>query len=483
MNLDAGQLVLAPRQPFQIKQRSGSVLLLAAIVLLAGCKVGPDYQRPAVETPTEWRWKAAEPRDHVPRGAWWKVFDDASLNSLQEQAAAGNLELRAAFARVEQARAAARISRSEFFPALQAQPNFVRYRTSGNSPSPVPFPVPSFTQQQWAVPFDLSYELDLWGRVRRSFESAQQLALSAVAARETVLLTLQADVAATYFSIQSANREVALLTEAIQLRREALQIFEQRLSAGIGTEFEVERGGVEVASAEADLQNAQRRRAELINALALLLGKAPSGFEPQVGEAPMKLPLIAPDLPSTLLERRPDVAQAERELGSRMAEIGVAKAAFFPAVHLTASGGVLSGDVSDLFLWDSRTWAIGPSITLPIFLGGRNRAGLERAQAAYEEGVALYRQRVLGAFKDVEDSLSALQFLQEEVAARQRAAQSAQRAGSLAMERYRAGSVNFLEVVDAERVRLLNELAKLLITREQQLATVRLIKAFGGGWE
>ena len=462
-------------------------LTLAALLVLpwfpAGCKLGPDYRRPTVETPLDWRWKVAEPRDHVPRGAWWTVFADPALNALQEQAAAGNLELQAAMARVEQARAAARISRAEFFPALQAQPNFVRYRTSGHSPSPVPFPVPSFTQQQWTVPLDLSYEADLWGRVRRSFESAQHLALGAAAARQAVLLTLQGDVAATYFSLQSATREIALLTEAIQLRRQALQIFEQRLSAGLGTEFEVERGRVEVASAEADLQGAQRRRAEHLNALALLSGKAPRNFGAPEHAEETHLPEIAPDLPSSLLERRPDVAQAERELASRMAQIGVARAAFFPAVHLTAGGGFLSGELSDLFLWESRTWSIGPSVTFPLFLGGRNKAGLERAEAAYEEGVAEYRQSVLVAFGEVEDSLAALQFLRGESAARRNAADAARKAARLSLERYRAGAVNFLEVVDSENVRLVNELARVRITNDQLLATVRLIKALGGGWE
>ena len=471
---------LPPTSPIRLCFRP---MLLSVILILTGCKVGPDYRRPAIETPPDWRWKTAQPQDHVPRGAWWRVFDDAALDALQEQAAQGNLDLQAAFARVEQARAAARINRSEFFPTLTGQGNFTRYRTSGHAPSPVPFPVPSFIQQQWTVPFDLSYELDLWGRVRRSFESAQQLALSAVAARQSVLLTLQGDVAATYFSLQTADREIALLNQAILLRREALQIFEQRLGAGMGTEFEVERGRVEVASAEADLQAAQRRRAEHINALALLLGTTAASFNPGTNAAPLRLPVVAPDLPSALLERRPDVAQAERELASRMAQIGVAQAAFFPAVHLTASGGFLSGEVSDLFLWDSRTWSIGPSVTMPLFLGGRNKAGLERARASYEEGVALYRQRVLVAFKEVEDSLAAIQFLQLESAARRRAAAAAQQAARLSLERYRAGAINFLEVVDSENVRLLNELAQIRITNDQFLATVRLIKALGGGWE
>jgi outer membrane protein, multidrug efflux system len=457
--------------------------VLALLILVSGCKLGPDYRRPEVAAPPEWRWKTAEPSDHAPRGRWWNIFEDPALDDLEERGAAGNLELMAAFARVEQARASARVTRADLFPTAQAQGDFIRYRTSGNAPSPVPFPVPSFTQQQWTVPFDLSYELDLWGRVRRSFEAARHLAAGAEAARQSVLLTLQGDLAAMYFSLRSADREIRLLSSSIQLRREALTIFEQRLSAGLGTEFEVERGRVEVASAEADLQNARRRRAEYFNALALLSGQAPSTFELALPEWEPRLPVVAPDIPSSLLERRPDVAQAERELAARLAQIGVAQAAFFPSVRLTARGGLLSGELSDLFAWESRVWSIGPSVGIPLFEGGRNRAGLERARAAYEEGVALYRQRVLVAFREVEDSLAALQFLRHEGASRTSAATAATHAARLSLERYQAGSINFLEVVDSENVRLLNELARVRVENEQLLATVRLIKALGGGWE
>jgi outer membrane protein, multidrug efflux system len=473
-----------------LDETSGSILrrcvsagLFAVLILAPGCKLGPDYRRPEVDAPPDWRWKAAEPNDHVPRGEWWKVFEDPVLDALERQAIAANLELQAAFYRVEQARANARINRADFFPSIQGQGALTRYRTSGNAPSPVPFPIPSFTQQQWTVPFDLSYELDLWGRVRRSFEAAQNLAMSAEAARQSVLLTLQGDLAASYFSMRAADREVELLGRSIELRTEAVKIFEQRLSAGLGTEFEVERGRVEVASAEADLQNAQRRRAEHFNALALLSGRAPAAFDLVIPEGESRLPMVAPDLPSSLLERRPDVAQAERELAARLAQIGVSKAAFFPSVRLTARGGLLSGELSDLFAWESRIWTLGPSVSLPLFEGGRNRAGLERARAAYEEGVALYRQRVLVAFREVEDSLAALRFLELESKARLAAAAAATQAAKLSLERYQAGAVNFLEVVDSENVRLFNELASVRVHNEQLLATVRLIKALGGGWE
>ncbi len=454
------------------------------LLFLGSCTVGPDYHRPSVETPLDWRWKVAEPRDHVPRGEWWIVFGDPALNTLEEEAIAGNLGLQAAMFRVEQARAIARITRADFYPNLDAAAVFSRHRTSGNAPSPVPqFDVPSFQQTTWSTPLDLSYEIDLWGKVRRAFESSRNLAFGAEAARQSILLTLQADVATAYFSLLSTKDQVALLTKTIEIRDEALGLIRQRAQVGIGNEFEVQRALVEVETAKADLAATQQRQAEWHNSLAILCGKSPYVFKPALADTLPLLPSVAPDLPSALLERRPDVAEAERQLAARNAQIGVAKAAFFPVVRLTASGGFLSGELEDLFEWESRVWSISPSISLPIFAGGRNRAGLERARAAYEEGVALYREQVLVAFGEVEDSLAALSFLGEQGRARGAAATAAANAARLSFERYRAGSVNFLEIVDSEQARLANELARVLVENQQFLATVRLIKALGGGWE
>jgi multidrug efflux system outer membrane protein len=460
-----------------------SWLWVGVLVLAPGCKLGPDYKRPEVAVPKDWRWKPAEPTDAVPRGPWWTIFEDPALNALEEQAATANQNLRAAVARVNQARATARLRRADLLPTLESNPSWVRYRTSGTRPSPVDFPVPSFTQQQWDIPFDLTYEVDLWGKVRRSFEAARHEAAAAEAGRESIMLTLQSDVAGNYFSLRSTEREIRLLEDAIRIRRDALQIFEARLKAGLGSEFEVQRAIVEVASAEADLAAAQRRRVELLNALAVLCGQTPPDFNPEIGASEIIVPVVAPDIPSSLLERRPDVAEAERQMAARNAEIGVAQTAFFPSIRLTGSGGLQSGAIEDLFKWDSRTWSIGPEINVPIFQAGRGGANLRRARAAYEEAVAVYRQRVLLAFQDVDDSLAALRFLKDQARARQTGAESAGNAARLALQRYTAGAVNFLEVVDAESARLQNELARIRIANEQLIATVRLVKALGGGWQ
>jgi multidrug efflux system outer membrane protein len=475
-------LHVAPSLLRRFREPRRGALPLLALFLTSGCVVGPDYERPVVQMPEQWRWKVAEPKDDAPRGDWWTVFNEPELNGLQAEARDGNLDLQAAFHRVDQARAVARVSRAEFFPTLDAAADWSRYRTSGNSPSPVPFPIPSFTQEQWRAGLDLSYELDLWGRVRRSFESARYLAMSAQAAYQSVLLSLQADVAANYFSLKGAELQIKVLEQTLDIRTNAFEAIEQRVNAGFGTEFEIQRAKVEVAAAEAALQVALRRRAELANALAVLCGIPAPSFDAQVSLEVRPLPTVAPNLPSTLLERRPDVAEAERQLAARNADIGVAKAAFFPVVSLTAAGGYLSGDVSDLFLWDSRTWLINPTISLPIFAGGRNKANLERSRAAYEESVAIYRQRVLVAFQEVEDSLAALRFLASEVTALETAMVAARNAASISFDRYRAGAINFIELVDAEARRLEAELALVRSATEQRLAMVRLLKALGGGW-
>lgn len=458
-------------------------LVTAVAALLAGCVVGPDYERPTVETPQDWRWKVAEPRDEVPRGEWWTVFGDPQLDELQRMAMQDNLDLQAAFYRIEQSRATARVSRSEFFPVLNANGDWFKYRTSGNSPSPVGYPIPSFTQEQFTGVLDLSYEIDLWGRVRRSFESARYLAMSTEAAYQATLLALQADVALTYFAIQGTEEQINILRQTIAIRTNAFEVIERRVNAGFGTDFEIERSKVEVAGAKAGLEAARQRRAELVNALAVLCGTPPSMFDGVISTNIAPLPQIAPNLPSDLLERRPDVAEAERELASRNAQIGVAKAAFFPVVSLTARGGYLSGELSDLFDWDSRVWALNPTIALPVFAGGRNRANLERSKMAFEEGVALYRQKVLVAFREVEDSLAALGFLEDQASFLEEAAEAARNSARISWARYRTGSINFIDLVDSEAVRLQAELTSIQAATEQRLAMVRLIKAMGGGWD
>jgi multidrug efflux system outer membrane protein len=302
-----------------------------------------------------------------------------------------------------------------------------------------------------------------------------------------VLLTLNSDVAQNYFALRSLDAEIATVNSTVDLRHEQVRLVRSRLEGGIGSELDVAQAETELATTEADAASLAQRRDQLENAIAILVGENPANFKLAALENANtnwnpQPPEIPAGLPADLLERRPDVAQAERQLASANAKIGVAKAAFFPVLSLTGSGGYLSGDVESLFNWDSHTWSIGPSLSLPIFAGGRNRANYQRSQAAFDEAVALYRQRVLVAFGEVEDSLSGIQHLAVQSQAQQRAVASAQRAADLATDRYRSGIVAYIEVIDASRDTLTAERANAQLAGQRLIASVQLIKALGGGW-
>ncbi|HWW00819.1 MAG TPA: multidrug efflux RND transporter permease subunit [Candidatus Acidoferrum sp.] len=463
-------------------------LLLATSPAGAGpLTIGPDYHSPTNSSPATYKaaelgnWKEGEPLDRVPKGNWWGAFNDPGLEELEAQALQANQTLKGAVARVEQSRATARVARGELLPSLNLAPSFARQRYSPNQS-------PSFgnvTANTFSVPLDLSYEIDLWGRVRRSFESARADAQASLADYYNVLLALQTDVAQNYFTLRALDAEIATVAGTVALRHEQVNLVRSRFEGGIGNELDVARAETELATTEADAASLARRRTELENALAILAGSNPSTFRLPAGTTTSwnpQPPEIPAGLPAELLERRPDVAEAERQLAASNARIGVAKAAFFPVVTLTASGGYLSGELDSLFKWDSRVWSIGPSVSLPIFAGGRNRANYRRSQAAFDEAVARYRQQVLLAFGDVEDSLSAIRHLADQSAAQERAVAQARRAADLATDRFRSGIVSYLEVVDADREALSAERTNNQLAGQRLTAAVQLIKALGGGW-
>lgn len=449
--------------------------------------VGPDYRPPTNSSPAVYKaealgsWKQGRPLDKLPKGNWWVVFGDEALNQLEEQSTRQNQNLKAAVARVSEARATARVARGELMPSLALAPNWTRQRFSPNQ-------VPSFgnlTGNNFSVPLDFSYELDLWGRVRRSFESARAEAQASLADYYNVLLTLQSDVAQNYFGLRSLDAEIATVSGTVELRRAQVKLVRSRFEGGIGNELDIARAETELATTEVEAASLAQRRTELENALAVLAGDNPAVFHLPArtpNDWNPVAPEIPPGLPSELLERRPDVSESERLLASANARIGVAKAAFFPVISLTASGGYLSGELDSLFNWDSRVWSIGPSISLPIFAGGRNRANYRRSQAAFEEAVARYRQQVLVAFGDVENSLASIRYLADQSAAQQRAVTQARRAADLATERYRSGIVSYIEVIDASRDALQAERGAAQLAGQRLIATVQLIKALGGEW-
>jgi multidrug efflux pump len=472
---------------------SGAVLLVLvgslAAVQAGPLTVGPDYHAPTNALPPEYKdagmssWQPGRPLDNVPKDAWWQVFADTNLDALEGQAGLANQQLQAAVARVDQARAVARVARADLLPSVDLDPSLTRQRYSPNQD-------PSFgniTATTLSVPLDLSYEVDLWGRVRRGFESAREDAQASLANYYNVLLTLQADVGQNYFSLRSLDAEIATVAGTVDLRREQVQLVRSRYAGGVGSELDVAQAETELATTEAEAASLAHQRDELENAIAILVGENPATF--RLAALPLgdkiwspEPPAVPAGLPADLLERRPDVAAAERQIASANAKIGVAKGAFFPVITLTGSGGYLSGDVESLFNWNSRVWSIGPGISLPLFAGGRNRANLQRAWNAYYESVALYRQQVLVAFGDVENSLSGIRHLAVQSEAQTRAVTAARRASELATQRYRSGIVAYLEVVDASRDALTAERANAQLAGQRLITTVQLIKALGGGW-
>ena len=463
---------------------------LGALVLLTGCSVGPDYKQPAaVGVPVDWRWKPAEPNDALAKGNWWELFHDPELNRLEDQAGAQNQNLQEAVARVDEARSRARLTGAAFFPSLKFDPSYSRTQLPADDPQFSFVPIPGITSHQprpydsFSVPVDLSYEIDLWGRVRRSFQSAQAQAQASVADYENVLLTLHSDVAVEYLTLCEYDLETQILQETVKQRTESLRITKVRVEAGRATNLDVAQAQTDLTNAEAQLDGVQQSRAETLDALAELCGTNATDLNVPFRPLDIAPPVIPAGLPCSVLERRPDVAEAERTMAARNEQIGVAYAAFFPAVSLTGQGGVLSAHAMDLFHWQNTIWSYGPSISLPIFQGGQNVSNLQVARAQYNQSVAAYRQSVLGAVKDVEDALADLKFLGREKEALRQSVGSAKQATKLQFDRFRVGETNYTDVIVSTDTELNAERSEAQVEGQQLYATVRLIKALGGGWD
>jgi multidrug efflux system outer membrane protein len=470
------------------RSRAPFFLISASLLALSGCAVGPDYKKPTTPPAEKFvenaPWKEAAPKDALPKGNWWKIFNDPALDQLETQVGAANQTLAAAVARRDQARAIARVTLGDYFPTINLDPTASRARFSGNRQVQTPSTRASYTTNSFNLPLDLSYELDLFGRVRRSVEAAQALADASEATYVNVLLSVQADVAQTYFILRSLTAESDLVKRSIQTRQDALDLVKKRYAGGASGQLDVFRAEAELASAQSDALALDQRRTSLRHALAVLCGQTPETFtfnedKPLLRANPPALPI---GLPSEMLERRPDVAAAERTLAAANAQIGVAKAAYFPSIRLIGSAGYNSDDVDTLFKWNSRQWSLGPSISLPLFQGGRIRANYDRSLAAYEEAIANYRQRVLTAFQDVDDGLSGLRYLDQQAAVLDRAVNSSRKAADLSTVRYKAGLVSYLEVVDSERTALANERIATQLNAQRFTASVLLVKALGGSW-
>ncbi len=471
--------------------RSTVAFALTAVLglLMLGCTaVGPNYARPKEAVPNTFKeagpWREAVPQDLLARGDWWELFNDPTLNDLETQAQKTNLGLQVAAARVQQAQAVAGISGSFLYPEVNFNPSAIRYavsKTRPDQPSKQPGNV-AYVINDFRIPLYASYEVDVWGKIRRLTEAADAQAKANLAAYYTVLLTLEGDIAQTYFLLRASDEDLRILRENIELRRHARDLVAARTKGGLSSELDLARVQTELSFTQADAQAATKRRTELEYTLAVLVGVQPEQFHIEERPFELKAPAIPVGLPSDLLQRRPDIAEAERRLAARNAEIGVAKAAYFPSIRLTGALGVESFDVSDLLNQNSRIWAMGASLWQPVFNAGRIGFDVDRAKAAYAENLAAYRERILRAFQEVESSLAGLRILDQQAQYQASALENADKATQLATARYKSGLVALIEVIDAQRTSLQAQRQALQVLNTQMLTTVALIKALGGGW-
>ncbi|HEY1396876.1 efflux transporter outer membrane subunit [Roseateles sp.] len=461
--------------------------LLAALVL-AGCATPPPIDQSRVPvTPTafkaqvpqatatvgEARWAVAPPADAEPRGDWWLAFGDATLNDLIRRSLVNNNDLQGAAARLAQARALLRSTNADRLPQVGASAGATRGTVAGQGPA---------ATTVYNAGLGASWEVDLSGRLSEATRAASLDAQSREALLQSTRLMVQADVAQTYLALRFADQERRLVRDTVAAYRETLALTQRRYQAGDVAELDLARVQTEVASTEAEAISLDRRRAELENALSVLLGEPASGFKVAEDTALAPLPSIPSGLPSTVLARRPDVAASQRSLLAAQSRVGVAQAAWFPSLTLTANGGYASPELSDVFRWSARAWSVDALLSLPIFDGGRRKAGVESAKAGLDLAMASYRQQLLQALREVEDSLVGLQTLSAQAEVQGQAVQSSTRATALSDSRYRNGLVSQLDLLDARRSELRNRRAALQVQAAQYQATVGLVRALGGGW-
>jgi len=469
---------------------SARAALVAAAILAVGCTVGPDYVKPAVETPPAFKeaqeWKVAQPRDSLPRDKWWEVFDDPLLNGLVAQVEINNQNVKFAEANVRQARALTDQARSAFFPTVTGNASATRaggQRGGGNtSNSGVGGGGGSGPVNLYNVSLDATWELDLWGRVRRNVESSEAATQASVADLGGATLSAQALLATDYLLLRVQDADIELLQRTVAEYEKSLQLTRNQYAVGVVGRSDVVLAETQLKSTQAQAINAGIQRAAFEHAIAVLMGKPPADFS--IAPMPLKqtFPGIPAGLPSELLERRPDIAAAERRAAAANAQIGVAEAAFFPTVTLSATGGFASSTIANLFSAPARYWSVGAALAQTIFDAGLRKAQTEQAIAAYDANVATYRQTVLGGFQEVEDNLAALRLLEQQAAVQDEAVKAARESVTITLNQYRAGTANYLAVVVVQAALLNNERAAVTILGQRYAVSVALIKALGGGW-
>ncbi len=462
------------------------VLLAAVVLQFSGCAVGPKYRTPVVETPSAYKeagnWKPAQPNDQNLGGNWWAIFQDPQLDSLEVQVNVSNQNLKAAEAQYQQARAVLRYYRADYYPTVTAGLSASRTRVSAHRPPPSSI-FDGITYNDFVLPFDFSYQADVWGRVRRTVESYREQAQASAADLATVNLSMHADLAIDYFQARSLDAQEQLLNSTVKQYEAALELTQSRFQGGLSSEVEFQQAKTQLDTTRALAIDVGVLRAQYEHAVAILIGKPPSELSLP------SLPLTAPpppipvSVPSELLERRPDIAAAERRVAAANAQIGVAKSAYYPLINLAGSGGFESSSITTLLTGPSGLWSLGASALGTVFDVGRRRALTDQARASYDFQVAAYRESVLAGFQQVEDNLAAVKILENEAKVQDEAVEAAQRSLDLSITRYKGGVTSYLEVITAQSAALADEVTAVNILGRRMAHTILLIQALGGGWD
>jgi NodT family efflux transporter outer membrane factor (OMF) lipoprotein len=465
------------------------VALAAPLMLLTACTVGPDYVRPTAEAPAAFKemdgWKQAQPRDQELKGKWWEAYNDPLLNSLEEQVNISNQNLAQAEAQYRQARALVQSARAAYFPTVSTNASGSRSSASSSFSSQQLQSINPVTRgitNNYLLSMDAVWELDLWGKVRRTVESNEASAQASAADLEAARLSAHAELAQDYIQLRALDTQKQLFDDTVAAYEKSLQLTQNQYAAGIVAKADVILAQTQLKSTQAQAIDVGVQRAQFEHAIALLIGKPASVFS--IAPAPLTatLPAVPIGVPSELLERRPDVAAAERLVAAANAQIGVAIAAYFPSLTLSASGGYQSSSWSNWLTLPSRFWAVGPALAATLFDGGLRRAQTDQAIAVYDGNVAAYRQTVLTGFKEVEDNLAALRILEQEAEVQDEAVQSARQTVVLTTNQYKGGRVNYLNVTVVQAAALNNERTAVDILNRRLAASILLIKALGGGW-
>jgi NodT family efflux transporter outer membrane factor (OMF) lipoprotein len=459
--------------------------LAAQLALLTACAAGPNYVRPSVQTPDAFKeskdWKTAQPRDDAKRGNWWEVYNDPLLNDLERQVDISNQNLAQAQALFRQAQASVQAARAGYFPTLSGSVSSSRARGSANLTGR-PGVAPAISTLH-TLSLDAAWEADVWGKVSRTVEASQAGAQASAADLESARLSAHAALAQDYFQLRVLDAEKKLLDDTVAAYEKSLQLTRNRYASGVAAKAEVVQAETQLKTTQAQAIDLGVQRAQLEHAVALLIGKPASHFSIAAAPLGAVAPTLPLGVPSQLLERRPDIAASERRVAAANAQIGVARAAFFPALTLSASGGFESSSFAKWLTFPSRSWSLGPALAQSLFDAGLRRAQTDQAIAAYDANVAAYRQTVLTGFQEVEDNLAALRILEQEAQVQDEAVKSARQSVALALNQYKAGTISYLDVVTVQATALSNERAAVQILGRRLAADVLLVKALGGGWK